>query len=96
MIVYLFPQRPDGTYICPMITDNGDGTYNVTYTPEDLGVYDIKVKYAGKDVPGSPFNVKATPTGDASKCKITGTQHIYLQKMMIMMIMLEMTIITVK
>ncbi|XP_041349933.1 filamin-A-like isoform X2 [Gigantopelta aegis] len=67
----VFVQRPDGTYICPMITDNGDGTYSVTYTPEDLGVYDIKVKYAGKDVPGSPFNVKATPTGDASKCKIT-------------------------
>lgn len=44
----------------------------MTYTPEDLGVYDVIVKYAGKDVPGAPFPVKATPVGDATKCRITG------------------------
>ena len=44
----------------------------MTYTPEDLGVYDVIVKYAGQDVPGAPFPVKATPTGDATKCRITG------------------------
>jgi hypothetical protein len=49
-----------------------DGTFDVTYTPEDLGVYDVIVKYGGQDVPGAPFPVKATPTGDASKCRITG------------------------
>ncbi|KAK7101853.1 hypothetical protein V1264_020173 [Littorina saxatilis] len=64
-------QRPDGTFIRPYIQDNGDGTFDVAYTPEDLGVYDVIVKYAGQDVPGAPFPVKATPTGDASKCKIT-------------------------
>ncbi|XP_059165585.1 filamin-A-like isoform X3 [Physella acuta] len=64
-------RRPDDTYIRPFIQDNNDGTYDVVYTPEDLGVYDVTVKYGGQNAPGSPFNVKATPTGDASKCKIT-------------------------
>ncbi|PVD25205.1 hypothetical protein C0Q70_15703 [Pomacea canaliculata] len=64
-------QRPDGTFIRPYIQDNADGTFNVIYTPEDLGVYDVIVKYAGKNVPGAPFPVKATPTGDANKCRIT-------------------------
>ncbi|KAL8615195.1 hypothetical protein ACOMHN_029211 [Nucella lapillus] len=65
-----FVQRPDGSFIRPAVEDKNDGTYDVSYTPEDLGVYDVSVKYAGQDVPGAPFHVKATPTGDASKCKI--------------------------
>ena len=48
------------------------------YTPEDLGVYDVTVQHGGVDVPGSPFNVKATPTGDASKCKIIGELNVQL------------------
>ncbi|XP_076447622.1 filamin-A-like isoform X2 [Babylonia areolata] len=63
-------QRPDGTFIQPYVQDNGDGTYDVFYTPEDAGDYDIIVKYGGEDVPGAPFSVEAVPTGDASKCKI--------------------------
>ncbi|XP_076469743.1 LOW QUALITY PROTEIN: filamin-A-like [Babylonia areolata] len=66
-----FVQRPDGTFIRPAVKDNLDGTFDVVYTPEDLGVYNVVVKYAGQDVPGVPFPVKATPIGDASKCKIT-------------------------
>ncbi|XP_012939324.2 filamin-A-like [Aplysia californica] len=66
----VFVKRPDDTYIRPFIQDNTDGTYDVVYTPEDLGVYDVAVQYGSQDVPGSPYNVKATPTGDASKCKI--------------------------
>ncbi|XP_048239132.1 filamin-A-like isoform X3 [Haliotis rufescens] len=66
-----YVQRPDGTYIRPMVLENDDGTFSVTYTPEDLGVYNIKVKYGGQEVPHSPFNVKAIPTGDATKCRIT-------------------------
>uniref|UniRef100_A0A0B7BLG3 Calponin-homology (CH) domain-containing protein n=1 Tax=Arion vulgaris TaxID=1028688 RepID=A0A0B7BLG3_9EUPU len=67
----VFVKRPDDTYIRPFIQDNTDGTYDVVYTPEDQGVYDITVQYGGQNAPGSPFNVKATPTGDASKCRIT-------------------------
>ena len=36
------------------------------------GNYTIKPKYAGKDVPGSPFKVTGEPQGDASKVKCTG------------------------
>ncbi|KAK6175823.1 hypothetical protein SNE40_014209 [Patella caerulea] len=64
-------QRPDGTKIRPVMQDNGDGTVTCVYTPEDLGVYSIDVLFAGQDVPGAPFAVKAVPTGDASKCQIT-------------------------
>ncbi|KAL3851735.1 hypothetical protein ACJMK2_015452 [Sinanodonta woodiana] len=63
-------QRPDGTFIRPMVQDNGDGTFTVQYTPEDLGPYSIRIKFAGQDVPGSPFSVIAMPTGDATKCRI--------------------------
>ncbi|XP_071141394.1 filamin-A-like isoform X27 [Mytilus edulis] len=63
-------QRPDGSLIKPKVTDNGDGTFAVQYIPDDLGTYVLRVKYAGKDVPCSPFKVTSHPTGDASKCVI--------------------------
>ncbi|OWF45693.1 Filamin-A [Mizuhopecten yessoensis] len=63
--------RPDGSYISPVVQDNGDGTFTVSYIPDDLGLYKINVKFGGKNVPNSPFKVKALPTGDASKCRIT-------------------------
>lgn len=55
-----------------MIQDNADGTYTVQYTPEDCGPYEISVTYGGEPVQGVPFKTTAIPTGDASKCKITG------------------------
>ncbi|GFN93495.1 filamin-a-like [Plakobranchus ocellatus] len=66
----VFVKRPDDTFIRPFIQDNQDATYDVVYTPEDLGVYDVSVLYGQQHAPGSPYNVKATPTGDAGKCRI--------------------------
>lgn len=66
-------QRPDESYVRPVIKDNGDGTFTVSYTPDDLGPYTVDIKFGGKEVPGSPFPVNACPVGDASKCRITGT-----------------------
>ncbi|XP_052093728.1 filamin-A-like isoform X19 [Mytilus californianus] len=63
-------QRPDGSLMKPKVTDNGDGTFSVQYIPDDLGTYVLRVKFAGKDVPCSPFKVTSHPTGDASKCVI--------------------------
>ena len=68
-------QRPDGTNIRPSMTDNKDGTFTVTYTPEDLGPYCINIFFDGKPVPGVPFRTVAKPTGDAQKCKITGKKN---------------------
>lgn len=65
-------QAPDGQYLRPTITDNKDATVTVHYTPEDVGKYKAKVKYGGDPIPGSPFDVNTKPSGDASKCQITG------------------------
>uniref|UniRef100_A0A8C4EKZ8 Filamin B n=1 Tax=Dicentrarchus labrax TaxID=13489 RepID=A0A8C4EKZ8_DICLA len=56
----------------PTIHDNGDGTYRVSYIPDRAGRYTIVIKYGGDDIPASPYRVRATATGDASKCTVTG------------------------
>uniref|UniRef100_A0A8V1AEP3 Filamin B n=1 Tax=Gallus gallus TaxID=9031 RepID=A0A8V1AEP3_CHICK len=54
------------------IHDNKDGTYTVTYVPDKTGRYTIGVKYGGDDIPSSPYRIRASPAGDASKCLATG------------------------
>ncbi|XP_021099603.1 filamin-B isoform X8 [Heterocephalus glaber] len=54
------------------IHDNKDGTYAVTYIPDKTGRYMIGVTYGGDDIPLSPYRIRATQTGDASKCLATG------------------------
>lgn len=54
------------------IHDNKDGTYTVTYVPDKTGRYTIGVKYGGDDIPASPYRIRASPVGDASKCLATG------------------------
>ncbi|KAI4827415.1 hypothetical protein KUCAC02_030810 [Chaenocephalus aceratus] len=62
----------DGKPRQPTIHDNGDGTYLVSYIPHRAGRYTIVIKYGGDDIPASPYRVRATATGDASKCTVTG------------------------
>ncbi|XP_030633099.1 filamin B a isoform X3 [Chanos chanos] len=54
------------------IHDNDDGTYKVSYVPDKVGRYTIVIKYGGDEIPTSPYRVRATTTGDASKCTVTG------------------------
>ncbi|XP_029456815.1 LOW QUALITY PROTEIN: filamin-B [Rhinatrema bivittatum] len=54
------------------VHDNKDGTYAVSYVPDKTGRYQIAVKYGGDDIPLSPYRIRATPAGDASKCTATG------------------------
>ncbi|XP_048343970.1 filamin-B isoform X2 [Sphaerodactylus townsendi] len=54
------------------IHDNSDGTYIVTYIPDKTGRYSIGIKYGGDDIPLSPYRIRVTPAGDASKCLATG------------------------
>ena len=54
------------------IVDNGDGTYEVTYTADKRGTYSIAVKCYNKHIPGSPFSLTVVPKADASKCKAEG------------------------
>ncbi|XP_053324668.1 filamin-B isoform X1 [Spea bombifrons] len=54
------------------ILDNKDGTYAVSYVPDKTGRYQVAVKYGGDDIPYSPYRIRATPSGDASKCTAAG------------------------
>ncbi|XP_076125415.1 filamin B a [Alosa pseudoharengus] len=54
------------------IQDNRDGTYKVSYVPDKVGRYTIVIKYGGDEIPTSPYRVRATSAGDASKCTVTG------------------------
>lgn len=62
---------PDGYPRKVKVTDNGDGIFKATYIPDDCGRYKVSVKYGGKEVPHSPFQVQAFATGSAEKCRIT-------------------------
>lgn len=54
------------------ITDNGDTTYTVTYTPENEGAHVASVKFYEKPITGSPFKFNVVPAADASKCRAYG------------------------
>ncbi|KAJ8259883.1 hypothetical protein GJAV_G00174540 [Gymnothorax javanicus] len=54
------------------IHDNRDGTYRVSYVPDKAGRYTIVIKYGGDEIPTSPYRVRATASGDASKCTVAG------------------------
>lgn len=48
-------------------------TYSVAYIPKSEGVHKVVVKYASRDIPKSPFNVKVEGhAGDPSKVKVQG------------------------
>lgn len=65
-------QDPEGKPKKANIRDNQDGTYLVSYVPDMTGRYTILIKYGGDEIPYSPYRIRAIPTGDASKCTVTG------------------------
>ncbi|XP_067325492.1 filamin-C isoform X9 [Anolis sagrei] len=54
------------------VRNNGDGTHTVNYAPATDGPYTVSVKYAGQEVPRSPFKIKVLPAHDASKVRASG------------------------
>ena len=59
---------PSGANVDAPIVDNGDGTYNVSYTPVESGPHNVVVTLEDKHLPGSAFKVFAKPAvADASK-----------------------------
>lgn len=59
----------------PVVVDNNDGTYEVSYKPPPEGsACNVKVTYGGKDIQGSPFKMKVKKKSEPSKVKITGIQ----------------------
>uniref|UniRef100_A0AAY4EWZ7 Calponin-homology (CH) domain-containing protein n=1 Tax=Denticeps clupeoides TaxID=299321 RepID=A0AAY4EWZ7_9TELE len=64
---------PEGKQKKVNIRDNRNGTYTVFYVPDMTGRYTITIKYGGDEIPYSPYRIHAIPTGDASKCLVTGS-----------------------
>lgn len=53
--------------------DDKDKTYTVKYTPKLEGPHKVKVNFAGKQIPKSPFDIKVEGfAGDPSKVKTSG------------------------
>lgn len=44
----------------------------MSYVPDVTGRYTITIKYGGDEIPYSPYRIQAVPSGDASKCLVTG------------------------
>ncbi|XP_074428063.1 filamin-C-like [Larus michahellis] len=63
---------PSGLPVPLEVRDNGDGTHKVTYTPATEGPHTAAVRYAGQEVPRSPFKIKVVPGHDASKVRASG------------------------
>uniref|UniRef100_A0A3Q3BKT5 Filamin C, gamma b (actin binding protein 280) n=1 Tax=Kryptolebias marmoratus TaxID=37003 RepID=A0A3Q3BKT5_KRYMA len=63
---------PTGVAELVSVTDNGDGTHTVSYTPANDGPYTVCVRYADQEVPRSPFKIKTLPAHDASKVRASG------------------------
>ncbi|XP_075946068.1 filamin-C-like isoform X1 [Anarhichas minor] len=66
---------PEGKPKNATIQDNRDGTYTVSYVPDSTGPYTITIKYGGDEIPYSPYRIQSLPTGDASKCCLTGRKN---------------------
>jgi len=49
------------------VVDNGDGTYQVTYHPQDAGRHDVAVTLEGKPIKGSTFRVDVNAGAFAGK-----------------------------
>ncbi|NWH74854.1 FLNA protein, partial [Piaya cayana] len=63
---------PEGRPTETVLRDHGDGTFSVGYVPAVPGRYTSTIKYGGDEIPCSPFRCLAVPSGDASKCLVTG------------------------
>lgn len=61
----------NGTAVNTAVNNNGDGTYQVTYTPESAGEHRLSVLIEGKHVRASPFVVNVRP----KRKKHRGTFH---------------------
>ncbi|XP_077402560.1 filamin-A isoform X3 [Vanacampus margaritifer] len=64
--------NPSGSHTDSLITDLGDGIYNVEYTPYEEGPHNVEVCYDGTPVPKSPFRVAVTEGCDPARVRVHG------------------------
>uniref|UniRef100_A0A8D0A3P3 Filamin C n=1 Tax=Sander lucioperca TaxID=283035 RepID=A0A8D0A3P3_SANLU len=64
--------NPSGANTDAYITDKGDGTYRVEYTPYEDGLHLIEVLFDDVSVPKSPFRVSVSEGCDPSRVRAYG------------------------
>ncbi|KAM4901727.1 filamin-C [Sylvia borin] len=64
--------NPSGTPIDTFVTDLGDGTYRVEYTPFEEGLHLVDVTYDDVAVPKSPFRVGVAEGCDPTRVRAHG------------------------
>ena len=52
--------------------DNGNGSYNVSFTPKTTGVLQLNIQTEGAQVLGSPFDIRIRPEPNAQNCTLSG------------------------
>jgi len=54
------------------IDDKGDGSYDVTFTVQEMGAYIAEIKLRDQHIVGSPCKIVVAQDVDASKCHVSG------------------------
>ncbi|XP_064296288.1 filamin-C-like, partial [Phalacrocorax carbo] len=65
-------RNPSGATTDTFVTDRGDGTYRVEYTPYEDGVHHVEVTYDEVGVPNSPFRVAVSEGCDPGRVRAHG------------------------
>ncbi|XP_061399874.1 filamin-A isoform X2 [Musca vetustissima] len=63
-------KNPKGKAVKPRLQEINEGTYVVSFVPDECGTYMVSIKYGGQEIEGSPFKLEAFQTGEAKKCKL--------------------------
>ncbi|XP_066922248.1 filamin-A-like isoform X11 [Clytia hemisphaerica] len=73
-------ESPSGRKIRAKVSDNGDGTYAVEWTPKETGKHKLTIKYGSQEVPGSPFYIDVLDKPDPTKVKCygPGLEHAFI------------------
>lgn len=53
---------PDSVSKATIEAGANPGTWNVSYVPNEIGVFDVRVVSAGQQLPGSPWHPKIIDT----------------------------------
>eukprot|EP00096_Caligus_rogercresseyi_P013172 TRINITY_DN5849_c0_g1_i1.p1 TRINITY_DN5849_c0_g1~~TRINITY_DN5849_c0_g1_i1.p1 ORF type:complete len:945 (-),score=251.50 TRINITY_DN5849_c0_g1_i1:1000-3834(-) len=63
---------PHGKTAYCELKDHQDGTFSLNIKPQESGKHNLSIKYGGKHVPGSPFNLKVAGAPDPSRVRVYG------------------------
>jgi filamin len=62
---------PNSMAYCTLL-DRHDGTFELVYKPQEVGIHTLDIKYADEPVPRSPFTIKVGAAPDPSRVRVSG------------------------